>query len=254
MHPLRLSLCTCNLWNTERWPDREPALRLFLQRFRPDILCVQELRPETRDCIDQVCNGHARIEDPLPGWSGESNIWWRTDLFTRVAHDAEDIGIDEPDRRLFWVRLRRPDTDETILVATVHLTHQHTARESTTGQSPRIAQARRAAETLDRVVGDQEPAWLMGDFNDAVHVTAILSEAGFTSCFSDFGVQPPVTFPAWPTSGVRAGDCGTSVTFDWITANRHARAICADSPRLFAGDLAPSDHWPVLAVYEVSRG
>jgi hypothetical protein len=30
VHPLRVSFCTYNLWNTERWPEREPALRDLL--------------------------------------------------------------------------------------------------------------------------------------------------------------------------------------------------------------------------------
>ena len=39
--------------------------------------------------------------------------------------------------------------------------------------------------------------------------------------------------------------------YDWIVANRHARAIAASSPHVYANDLAPSGHWPVQAVYEL---
>ncbi len=251
MHPLRISICTYNLWNTRRWPDREPALRRFLECFQPDILCVQELRAETRDCIDQVLSTHQRVQDELPGWTNESNIWWRSDLFRRLAHGAENIGHDEPDRRLFWVRLDRPDREGTVLVATTHLTHQRNEREADTGQSPRIAQTRAMLDTLDRIVGDGEPAWVVGDFNDAIHVPAMLHGAGFTACYSDLAIQPPPTFPALPTATVSPGEYFTNATFDWITAQGPVRAMSAASPHQFHDDLSPSDHWPILAVYEL---
>lgn len=251
MHPLRISICTYNLWNTRRWPEREPSLQQFLDRFRPDILCVQELRGETRDFIDSVLTGHARVKDDLPGWTSESNIWWRADLFRRLAHGAEDVDHEEEDRRLFWVRLARPDREDTMLVATLHLTHQRNRRESETGQSPRIAQTRAAIDALDRIVGDGEPAWLVGDFNDAVHVPAMLHEVGFTSCYSDLAVQPPPTFPALPTAAAEPGEYFTNATFDWITAQGPVRVLSVASPHQFSGDLSPSDHWPILAVYEL---
>ncbi len=251
MHPLRISICTYNLWNRQRWPAREPALRQFLARFQPDILCTQELQPETRDCIDDVLSGHIRVKDDPAGWNRESNIWWRADLFRRLAHGIEDIGHDEPDRGLFWVRLARPDRNDTLFVATTHLTHPRNEREAETGQSPRIGQARAMIDALDRVVGDGEAAWVSGDFNDAVHVPAMLHEAGFRACFSDLAVQPPPTFPALPTATVGPGEYFTSATFDWITAQGPVRVLAASSPQQFTNDLSPSDHWPVLAVYEL---
>ena len=38
---------------------------------------------------------------------------------------------------------------------------------------------------------------------------------------------------------------------DLIAANRHARAISAGVPQVYHGDIAPSDHWPVQAIYEL---
>ena len=54
MFPMRLSIVTYNLWNTERWSLRAPALRQFVEIFRPDILCLQELRAETQAVLDTV--------------------------------------------------------------------------------------------------------------------------------------------------------------------------------------------------------
>ncbi len=38
---------------------------------------------------------------------------------------------------------------------------------------------------------------------------------------------------------------------DWITANNQARALAASVPHFYLNDAAPSDHWPVQAVYEL---
>lgn len=252
MHPLRLSLCTYNLWNLERWPERGPALGQFLDRFRPDVLGVQELRAPTRDFIDTTLAGHRRVEDGFTGWTTESNLWWRADLLDYVDHGAADYGSHEPGRRLFWVRLRRPDHDATLVVATVHLTHQREHHEAATGESPRITQTRAVLQALEDIVAPGEPAWVMGDFNDPVHPSVMLHEAGYSSCFADLGLQPPPTFPAVPTAGKAAGDHLFNVCYDWITANAAARAIAASSPHCFCGDLSPSDHWPIVAVYELA--
>lgn len=252
MHPLRISVCTYNLWNTQRWPDREPALGHFLDRFRPDIFCVQELRSETRDCIDTHLEHHARVTDStVTGWTRESNIWWQTDLFYEIDHGAEDIGHKETNRWLFWVRLGRRDREGTLLVTTCHLTHQRNRRETETGQSPRVEQANRLVAVLDRIAEAGEPVWVTGDFNDPVHVPAILHQAGYTDCYGALAVQPPPTFPARPTSGIQPGEYFTNATFDWIMAGGAVRALCAATPQTYQGDLAPSDHWPVVAIYEV---
>ena len=67
MLPNRISMMTYNLWNTECWPEREPALRKFLSTFKPDILCLQEIREETIQCISETLPSHHHIEDAQPG-------------------------------------------------------------------------------------------------------------------------------------------------------------------------------------------
>ena len=65
------------------------------------------------------------------------------------------------------------------------------------------------------------------------------------------GLQPDPTFKCYPTASVAAGKLAMSQTVDWIVANRAARPIAASIPRFFLEDAAPSDHWPVQAVYEI---
>lgn len=247
----RYSLCTYNLWNVERWSARQPALRGFLRRFRPDLLAVQELRPETRDSIDEVLTEHARVHDELPGWSGESNLWWNNALFEPVEHGAPEYGSHEASRRLFWVRLRRTDADATLLLATVHLTADFPDDESGRGQALRLQQTRNIIDILAGLRGPNEPSWLTGDLNEAVQPGRLLHRAGFVSCFSALGLQPPPTFPAVPTAGKAPRDFLYNACYDWILAAGPVRPLAAHSPHYFEGDVSPSDHWPILAVYEV---
>lgn len=106
MHPLRLSIVTYNLWNTQRWPQRAEALNKFLDLFTPDILCIQELREETQSFIDKIMPMHQRVDDEFPSWNCEGNIYWNSNLLEELEHGAEDIGMLEKHRRLFWVRLK----------------------------------------------------------------------------------------------------------------------------------------------------
>jgi hypothetical protein len=87
--------------------------------------------------------------------------------------------------------------------------------------------------------------------NDAWHPQRILMQAGFTSCFAALGMQSPPTFQCYPTASVEPGERTITEAIDLIVANQHARAIAASIPHCYAEDLAPSDHWPVQAIYQV---
>ena len=247
MHPLRLSIVTYNLWNTERWPERSQALNRFLDLFTPDILCIQELRDETRSFIDKVLPQHQRVDDDFPGWTCEGNIYWKSELLNEVEHGAEDIGMLEEHRRMFWVRLNLNGGDKTVFISTAHYTYQGHEKEMETGISPRLGQTRRTMEELQRLVKDNEPAFFMGDLNDPVIPARLMGDVGFESCFKAMNMLSPPTYPCNPT----AKYLNMNQTIDWIMANAYARPISAQVPQFFLDDFAPSDHWPVLAIYEL---
>jgi endonuclease/exonuclease/phosphatase family metal-dependent hydrolase len=249
--PIRLSFITLNLWSTFRWDARRPALGEFLRIFQPDVLCVQELQPETRAFLDATLPGHRRVGDPFPGWANEGNIYWNDRHLAEVEHGAEDVGILEPERRLFWARLRVRDAGFTLLVCTAHFTFKGNPDEVATGRSPRVQQARRVIESLDRLAHAGEAVFFMGDLNDPSHPTYLLHEAGYIDCFTALSLQSPPTAPCAPTSCRLPNEPAPSQTLDWITSNAQARPVAAQVPHFFFGDLAPSDHWPVLAVYEI---
>lgn len=252
MHPLRIHLISYNIWTDTRWPERKEALRRFLEIFDPDVLCLQELHSDSRALIDDTLPGHARVHDDFEGWTTEGNIYWRTSLFSEIEHGAEDVGIrKEGHRRLFWTRLHVRSLDRSIFVGTAHLTHQRHPDEMATGQSPRVGETRRIVEAMKRLNREREPLFFMGDLNDPVHPPTILADAGYLSCFAALGLQPDTTFKCYPTANVKPGELAMSQCVDWLVANDAARAISASIPRFYWGDMAPSDHWPVQAVYEL---
>jgi endonuclease/exonuclease/phosphatase family metal-dependent hydrolase len=252
MIPTRLSIMTCNIWLTERWPERAPALERLLTLFAPDVFCVQELQHPTREFLDRVLSGYARIHDPFPGWTNESNIYWNAAFLEEVEHGAEDVGHLEAERRMFWARLRLKASQKAIFVATAHLTSPRHSDEGETGVSPRVRQLKRIAGELTRRVHQAEPAFFMGDMNDAWHPQRVLMQAGFVSCFAALGMQSPPTFQCYPTANVPPGERTITEAIDLIVANKFARAIAASVPQCYAGDLAPSDHWPVQAIYQLA--
>jgi endonuclease/exonuclease/phosphatase family metal-dependent hydrolase len=250
MLPIRLSFMTYNLWKTERWRARAPALEKFLALYAPDVLCVQELHRTTQKVLDKILREHDRVHDTFCGWTSESNIYWNTAFFKKVEHGAEEVGHLEPKRRMFWIRLQL-QMHGTIFVATAHLTPPRHPTEAKTGRSPRVRQLKRIVSKLERLVHEDEPAFFMGDMNDARHPQPILKEAGFTSCFAALGVQSPHTFHCYPTVNIKAGEPTVTEAIDLIVANKPARAIAASVPQYYGGDIAPSDHWPVHAIYEL---
>lgn len=251
MFPARISIITCNIWLTERWKLRAPALRKFLEVFDPDILCLQELQKKSRALIDKALPGHRRVDDRRRGWTTEGNIYWRDSLFEQVEHGAEQVGLKSPDRRLFWARLRIRELAREIFVATAHLTSQKEPHEQATGNSPRVKETHAIVQALHRLNKPGEPGFFMGDMNDAIHPPRILDEAGYMSCFAALGVQNPPTLVAYPTANFPPGKRPVNHCVDWLVANAEARAVSAAVPHFYFGDASPSDHWPVHAVYEI---
>jgi endonuclease/exonuclease/phosphatase family metal-dependent hydrolase len=250
MVPTRLSVMTLNLWRDERWAEREPAVERCLETFRPDLLCLQELTPATRDRLDETLADYDRVEAAFPGWETEGNIYWHADRFHAIEYGTEDVGCLADHRRLFWVRLGVAAPGEPTMVAsTAHFTAPNHPEERDTGRSPRVEQSRRTARALDRLAGDDEPTLFAGDLNDATHPRRILGDAGYTDTFTELNLPVPPTFPARPTRGSVATTADQPL--DWIFADDGADARSATVPRFSHDGVAPSDHWPVVAVYEV---
>jgi endonuclease/exonuclease/phosphatase family metal-dependent hydrolase len=243
--PLRFSVCTYNVWGRTRWPERREALAHAVRSLRPDILCTQEVQPGIIETLDlELGPTHDRVHDEFEGWLDESNIWWHRERFDLLEAGAEDVGILEPLRRLFWVLLRQRDGDcRSVLVATAHWTWHGHPEARRTEANVRMPQARATVAALDRLTERCPDQLFMGDLNDTTEPLAVLREAGFVDCFAELGLWSDATHPARPTPGVPQ-------TIDWIVRRGELRSVLAHVADIHLGDLAPSDHRPVIAVYE----
>jgi len=250
MFPIRVSLATYNLWKNAYWSRRKAAIQQFLQLYAPDILCLQELSTESVTLLDATLSQHDRVHDDFPGWCDEGNIYWNDRLLEMTDYGAADVGL-EKNRRLFWVRLKVRDRSRSLLVSTAHLTYKGDAHEAATGLSPRIRQSQEIVNALQDLVHVDEPAFFMGDLNDTSHPIFILHDAGYATCFSSLGVPPPPTAPCYPKLDANLNEPTLSQTLDWIVGNKHTRAIAAQAPNFYVNGVSPSDHWPVIAVYEI---
>ena len=247
----RFTAMSVNLWNTQRWPARDAPLRTLLAR-RPDVLCVQELRPQLGDVIDTELPEHQRVIGAERGWTHEGNIWWDAQRFTRLGHGASPFGAAERDRRVFWVRLEHIPTSLEVVVATVHLTWLGGSDEIETGMNPRLAQTRKVLQVLDDVAGDA-PCLVMGDLNDPAVPTRILRAGGFEDAWSALGVVPPATFPAFPlsTEGSRRPPHLPPSTIDWQFHRGAIEPVMTEVVDQPWRGVAPSDHRPLHTLYRL---
>lgn len=241
----RISLISLNLWNTEKLDRRRECLRAFFRTYHADIFCFQEIRPELIELFNEPLAGYHRVEGRDAGWQCESSIYFRRDLFALVESGRIDLSMPEPERGVFWVKLRDLDGKD-IFVATMHLTHQLNADEKRTGMPYRHQEAVDASVALVPLVGTL-PAVICGDFNDPVHPSRIFHEmAGFNDVWTLLGTPAPVTFPCPFLS-----EEGYLVeAIDKIMVKNGLSPLAAYSPQFSIPGEALSDHWPVLSVLE----
>jgi len=247
----RFTAMSLNLWNTQRWPAREAPLRALLAR-RPDVLCVQELRPQIGAFIDAALPGHRRVVGDERGWTHEGNVWWDTTRFTHLGHGASPFGAVERDRRVFWVRLEHLASGLELVVATVHLTWLGASDEVVTGVNPRLEQTRQVVRVLDDVASDGR-CLVMGDLNDPAVPSRILRDGGFSDAWSALGVQPPPTFPAFPlsTEGSRRPPLLPPSTIDWQFHRGAVEPVMTEVVDQPWRGVAPSDHRPLHTLYRL---
>jgi endonuclease/exonuclease/phosphatase family metal-dependent hydrolase len=247
MLPIRFVACTYNLWKDHRWPEREQPLRQFMLLHQPDILCVQELCPPSRDLLDRVLTTHQRVDDPFEGWTTEGNIYWNQVLFKLVQYGAEELGMLERRRRLFWVQLQPRFADTpTLWITTAHYTWPGNSQERQDQINIRTTQAHNTVKALDQLTARSAPLLFMGDLNDYYSPLKVLrEEAGLMDCFTALGRIPQITRPTFPT------DAHTPAVIDWMLHRGPLQPMSCEVVDFFVGDVAPSDHKPLLTTYRL---
>lgn len=249
-HPFTTVMTTYNLWGGFKVAEREPALRAFFTTRSPDILVVQELRPQTQAIIDETLVGHDRVHDEFAGWAWQGNIWWDRKLYGLEEHGATDIGIRASDARLFWARLATPVGR--LLVATAHYTWPGHPQEVADELNPRTEQARRTADELTNLAGT-DACVFAGDLNDYARPLWALRDAGFTEAFGALGGTSPPTHPAVPDGWTEEpAFLPATKAIDWQFHRGPVDVRSAEVVEFFHRGKAPSDHKPVAVTYTIT--
>jgi endonuclease/exonuclease/phosphatase family metal-dependent hydrolase len=119
--------------------------------------------------------------------------------------------------------------------------------EIASGVNPRIAICLKINEHLTRLVSvDDALVVLGGDMNEDYHPVRILS-ATLKELFQSLDMAAPITHPIRPSHALE--EARPNRTLDWLLF-RGGRPLCAMAKTIRGGAPAPSDHTPVVGVFE----
>lgn len=246
---LRFSIMTLNLWNTEYLEKRVDSIKKFFKIYKPDILCIQEIREETLSLLKEQLDGYKYVNDSFIGWNEESNIFYNSNLFSEIEHGRIDLNMPEINRGLFYLRLAVKDSSSKLFISTAHLTHQGNKDELETGMSYRHNEAILISKAINDLTREDEGVILCGDFNDPIHPTRIItSNTPLVEVFKSLALEAPVTFPCSSISE----EYYLVESIDKIMHNDLLEPIMATSPRMVLS-LGISDHYPVEAIFEFKK-
>jgi len=261
---MRLSVCTWNVWGHEAaWQSRLGRLCDALGVLLPDVLLLQEVVPEQLEALDRFLlqYGLKRVLGGMEeGWCSESAIYYSLALFQRVhsfgLEDLKMVGDYHKNRGLFWARLQTHEGLH-VFVSTAHLPWVGSEEECSTGVNQRIAPCQLINSHLQRLVMIEEDALVVfcGDLNEDFHPPRIIAgpgnPLGLTELFQALDCAPPITHPVRPSSVQE--EARPDRTIDWLFFRARAgRPLCAMAKTIRGGHPPPSDHLPVLAVFEIS--
>jgi endonuclease/exonuclease/phosphatase family metal-dependent hydrolase len=226
----------------DSWERRKDRLRALLREHPVDFLCAQEVNLFQADFLRECLPGHSvcGVRDPAPAfWQNNvitgSPAWERTGCARFFLSDSPWVpsrfaGSKWP--RQCTVAVFRREGLEVACVNT-HLDFRARVRE---------AAARVLLEELEGLVPEGAPVVLAGDFNAAPGEPCyrMLTERGFEDVFREHGGGTWHGF----TGRARGG------RIDWILSRGGVSAV---EGRIVTGAFGggyPSDHFPVMAVFE----
>src|SRR5262249_44336566 len=157
----------------EDWPGRKGGVGTGLGQAEPDILGVQEARPEQVAFLEKTLPGHQRVgvgRDDGRDAGEHCAIYFRKDRFEAI--DSGTFWLEEPTdqpagpgrwvkRTCTWVRLRARDGGRALCVYNPHLPGRTAA--AVRGQS-RLSAAHIVLDHI-KAAGPGDTVVLLGDFN-----------------------------------------------------------------------------------------
>ncbi|KAL1522438.1 hypothetical protein AB1Y20_017426 [Prymnesium parvum] len=253
---VRFSSMTLNAWGSNQLEGRRDELVALLRHHAPDVLCLQEVRdlhPLLLGALPEhdstACTAESRGE-PHPGLppamvAEDTALMWRRSAFERVNGGTVPI-VGE--RSVLWVRLKPKTTasEGSVLLATTHLLHADTPDETSSGHGLRHQQIQAVLQVLNSIALAGEATLLMGDMNEPFHPRWRMRADGLVDCFTALGITPTPTYPAHPLAEWDL--MYPSVPLDFVMSRG---AVLARSCQVLRKPRPASDHWPVLATWEL---
>jgi endonuclease/exonuclease/phosphatase family metal-dependent hydrolase len=235
-------------WQQQNWPARKHALATVLRAAQPDILGVQEARPEQVAFLEKALPDHQRVgvgRNDGRDAGEHCAIYFRRDRFEAIASGT--FWLEEPfdqpagsghwaRRTCTWVRLRERKGGRTLCVYNTHLPGRTAA--VVRGQS-RLSAARIVVDRI-KAGNPSDAIVVVADFNAAPDAPSrlLFAEAGLRETAALAGQQAAPTYQFY---GLRMG------SLDGILAGpgwHVSRYVVVD---VKPDGVFPSDHFGVLA-------
>ncbi len=246
------------------WPQRKAICLKIIGRYKPDIVCFQEVLKVQAEDIRNYFPGHGLVGFDGPEMdahtTGYHGIAKNPILFSKKRYELLNAGtywLSETPlvagskswdtaraRHANWVRLRENKTGKEFRVISLHLDH--------VSAEAKIQQAKMVVEESAQYPADF-PQIMAGDFNTRFNsrvLTAARQQGWLESYETIHGPgEAGFTVHAFQGKEYKEGSSKGKIDFVWYKGKlkpSHA-AIIKDS----VNDLYPSDHFFVLADFNI---
>ncbi len=237
------------------WPYRAPLLSSIINLHDTELLGTQEGRePQLRSLekrlpsLTLIDDHRAWIENrmyPCLFYNeavfeliNSGDIWLSS---TPEIPASKSFGSLFP-RLCTWARLKNKNDKSSTLFLNTHLDHL--------SSKTRIQQVRVLKEEVSKIYGPHEQMILMGDFNEGpgqdVH-HFLLKTLKLIDCYEEMGLQEVASHHKF--SDQRNG----FERIDWILRSQNLKTNSIKLSQESLNGLYPSDHLPVLAVFNPSK-
>ncbi|CAM9582997.1 unnamed protein product, partial [Ectocarpus fasciculatus] len=256
--PIRVSVATFNVWgDTHLSTGREVSLERTLCRMSPDIILFQEATENNMAVARRALPRHDSLAGLHEGFSylAGGNISWDARYLTAESNGfVPMLSREYPHRGLHWVRLRVNGSEVVLFVCTAHLPWCGTDSEIRTGINPRIAATQVITDSVEKLINTYDVFIFGGDLNEDFHPLRIFrSKLGAVDVFEQLDLSPPVTHPVRPSDADE--EMRPNRTLDWILSRPgpgNCRPIAAFAKGIRGGTQPPSDHLPIITIFELS--
>jgi len=234
------------------WENRKAACLSVIQINNPDLIGMQEVRPDQKAWFDSNLSEYRSIGLPrdASGLNAEStNIYYRTDKFTLLdsctfwLSETPDVMSKGWDGACFrvctWCKLRLNDTGKEIFFFNTHIDHKG---EEAKNQGILLVQKK-----INEIAGENACVFLTGDFNLEPANSNIIAFGKFMDCareqFPDGSQINMGTYNNW-------GSASTIIDYIWYRNSLPAYYKVVKGK--YEGVYYFSDHFPIMAGFALN--